>query len=142
MKLLLDEGLPVQLLEPLELNKEHGFAHVDGLKWKSKGDTFLFPDAVGKGFDGILALDVDQLTIKREWKALRKSRLHHVSLRQGRTVSGRKGVARIIASFVVAMPWVLEHLHQAEEQQIVEVRLLGNASRHEAFDARTYGSSP
>jgi predicted nuclease of predicted toxin-antitoxin system len=90
MKLLLDEGLPVQLLVPLRLNTGHEFLHVNDLQWKSKGDTFLFPDAAGRGFDGLLALDVDQLTVKKKWKALRKSGLHHVSMRQGSSVAAER----------------------------------------------------
>jgi hypothetical protein len=136
MKLLLDEGLPVQVLVPLRLNAGHEFVHIDELEWKSKGDTFLFPDAAGKGFEGVLALDVDQLTIKKEWEALRRSGLHHISVRQGRNVVGKKGLARTIASFVAAMPWVLEDLIAADEQQIVELRMLNNSARHTALAAR------
>ena len=55
MKLLLDEGLPVQLLEPLRRNHEHTFAHVEELGWKGKLDHFLFADAAKEGFDAIIA---------------------------------------------------------------------------------------
>ena len=68
MKLLLDEGLPVQLLEPLGRNHEHTFAHVEELGWKGKLDHFLFADAAKEGFDAIIALDLDQLSDRTEWK--------------------------------------------------------------------------
>jgi hypothetical protein len=42
MRFLLDEGLPVQLLGPLRLNKPHEFHHVNELLWKGKQDQFLF----------------------------------------------------------------------------------------------------
>ncbi len=141
MKFLLDEGLPVQLLGPLRRNTPHEFRHVEELKWKKKGDTFLYPDASARGFEGVLALDVDQLVIKKEWEAIRRSGIHHISLRQGRTVKGKKGLARVIGSFIAAMPWILDDLASADEQQIVEVSLFGNSARHKSFDAKSYPPS-
>lgn len=136
MKLLLDEGLAVQLLDPLRRNGGHEFRHVGEIGWKGKLDHFLFPDAASAGFDAIVSLDVDQLADRKEWKALRKSDLHHISVKQGRTVKGRKGLARVIASLIVAMPYVLEELAEAEHQRIVEIKLLASGSRHESFEAR------
>lgn len=71
MRILLDEGLPVQLLDPLRRNRGHEFAHVDGVGWKGKRDTNLFKDAAAKGYDAIVALDLDQLVDPEEWRALR-----------------------------------------------------------------------
>jgi hypothetical protein len=136
MKILLDEQLAVQLLDPLGRNRDHEFVHVDQLGWKGKKDKFLFPDAASKGFDAIVGLDVDQLADPDEWKSLRKSDLHHISVRQGRTVKGRKGLARVMASLIVAMPYVVEELAEADDQRIVEVTLLSSGVRHESFEAR------
>lgn len=36
MRVLVDEGMPVQVLPPLRLNKRHEFDHIDELKWKGK----------------------------------------------------------------------------------------------------------
>ena len=126
----------MQLLPPLRRNGTHEFDHVDDLGWKGKLDHFLFPDAANKGFDAIVSLDVDQLVDRKEWKALRKSELHHISVKQGRTVKGRKGLARVMASLIVAMPYVLEELAEAEHQRIVEIKLLSSGARHESFEAR------
>lgn len=134
MRLLLDEGLPIQLLEPLRLNRPHDFEHVQGLEWKGKLDPFLFPDAAGRGFEAIVTLDVDQLTDPDLCKSLRSSGLHHLSLRQGRRVKGKTGVARVIASLVVALPYAIPDLESAPGQRIVEVALLGAEARHETFD--------
>lgn len=134
MRLLLDEGLPVQLLEPLRLNRPHEVEHVDGLKWKGKLDPFLFPDAARRGFDAIVTLDLDQLTDPDLCRSLRDSGLHHISLRQGRRVRGKAGVARVIASLTVAMPYVLVELDAAAGQRIVEVALLTGDARHEIYD--------
>jgi hypothetical protein len=136
MRLLLDEGMPVQLLDPLRLNFGHTFEHVDGLKWKGKGDARLFTDAASRGFDALIVLDVDQLADPELCKALKASRLHHISLRQGRSVTRRSGVARVIASLVAAMPYVLRDLEEADEQLLVEVALMAAGNRHEALDPR------
>lgn len=136
MRFLLDEGMPVQLLGPLRCNRGHDFDHVDDLGWKGKPDTFLFADAAKRGFDGIVTLDLDQLADQDEWRALKKSALHHVSLRQGRRVTGTAGVARIIGSVVVAMPYVLDELQPTGEQRIVEIAMLASGARHETFDPK------
>ena len=71
-----------------------------------------------------------------EWRALKASGLHHLSQRQGRTVRGGAGLARVMASLIVAMPYVLADLDQAIGQRIVEIRLLSGSSRHEMYDPR------
>ena len=76
--------------------------------------------------------------MKTEWEALRKSGLHHFSVRQGRRATGRKGVARVLASIIVAMPYVIDDLEQVTAQQIVEVPLLANSARHQTTPAKHY----
>jgi hypothetical protein len=41
-------------------------------------------DAADKGYEAIVTLDVDQLSDADECRALKRSKLHHISLRQGR----------------------------------------------------------
>ena len=134
MQVLVDEGMPVQLLEPLRLNRGHRFDHIDGLRWKGRLDQTLFNDAAGRGYDAILTLDVNQLSDADECRALRRSGLHHISLQQGRSVRGVKGTARVIASVIAAMPYVLADLDEADGQRIVEVSLFSATRRHELFD--------
>lgn len=136
MLCLLDEGMPVQLLEPLRRNFGHTFDHVERVGWKGKQDRFLFHDARQRGYEALVALDVDQLADPDECKRLKDSGLHHISLRQGSRVQGRKGTARLIASVVVSMPYVLEDLDGVTAQRVVEIALLSGARRHEVFDPR------
>lgn len=104
MRLLVDEGVPVQVLDPLRRNRGHEFVHIHEEGWDGRKDRFLFNHAKRRGFNALIALDVDQLAEPAEWRALKSSGLHHVSLRQGRTVRGGTGLARVIASLIVAMP--------------------------------------
>jgi hypothetical protein len=134
--LLVDEGVPVQVLEPFRRNRGHVFEHVAKIGWDGRKDQQLFEGAERRGFDAIVAVDVDQLVEPAEWRALKKSGLHHISLRQGRTVRGGTGVARVLASLIVAMPYVLVDLADIDGQRIVEVTLLSAAARHELFDPR------
>jgi hypothetical protein len=136
VRLLVDEGVPVQALEPFRRNKGHVFSHITELNWDGRKDAALFADAARQGFDAIVALDVEQLADPSEWRALRASGLHHISLRQGRTVRGATGLARVLASLIVAMPYVLADLADVTDQRIVEVALLSAAARHQVFDPR------
>lgn len=136
MRVLVDEGMPVQVLAPLRLNKGHEFEHVDGLGWKGKADTRLFADAAKRGYEAVLTLDLDQLSSVDEARALKQSGMHHIGIRQGRSAQGLKGMARVIASVVAAMPYVLEDLDAVGSQRIVELSLLGATRRHEVHDPR------
>jgi len=61
-----------------------------------------------------------------------------ISLRAGR-LTGKKGLARLIASVVVAMPYALEKLEEACEQQIVQLAGLTGGRGHETEPAARYG---
>jgi hypothetical protein len=63
----------------------------DDLRWKGKKDQYLFTDAASRGFDALVVLDVEQLADPALCRALKRSGLYHVSLRQGRTVKGKTG---------------------------------------------------
>jgi hypothetical protein len=136
MRVLVDEGTPVQLLPPLRQNRGHVFDHVEELNWKGRLDQPLFAAAAERDYDAILTLDVNQLSDAGECRALRRAGLHHLSLQQGRSVKGLKGLARVIASVVVAMPYVVEDLEAAPGQRIVELSMLGAGRRHQIFDPR------
>jgi hypothetical protein len=136
MRVLVDEGMPVQVVPPLRRNRGHDVDHVDDLNWKGRLDQPLFHQAAERGYDAILTLDVNQLADVDECRALKRSGLHHISLQQGRSVKGLKGLARVIASVVVAMPYVLDDLQTADGQRIVELRLLSGARRHVIYDPR------
>lgn len=136
MRLLVDEGVPVQVLEPLRRNKGHEFVHIHDEGWDGRKDRFLFDHAKRRGFDALIVLDVDQLADPVEWRALKSSGLHHVSLRQGRTVRGATGLARVMASFIAAMPYVLADLEDVSGQRMVEIQLLAASGRHSMYDPR------
>jgi len=134
MRVIVDEAMPLQVLDPLRLNKGHSFAHVDQLNWKGKRDSSLFADAAAKGYEAVLTLDLSQLESSEECRALRRAGLHHVGIQQGRSAQGVRGIARVLASLVVGMPYVLQDLQVATGQRIVEISLLGAKSRHEIYD--------
>jgi len=134
MRVLVDEPMPVQVLEPLRLNKGHQFDHVNDLRWKGKKDIPLFRDAASKGYQAVLTLDVAQLDSVDECRALRRSGLHHIGIQQGRSAQGIRGMARVISSVVVAIPYVLADLEEADGQRVVELSLLSSTRRHGVFD--------
>jgi hypothetical protein len=134
MRVLVDEGMPVQVLAPLRLNRGHVFDHVDELKWKGKKDVPLFRDAAAKGYETVLTLDLAQLDSIEESRALRRSGLHHIGIAQGRSAQGIRGIARVISSVIVSMPYVLADLAEADGQRVVERSLLSASNRHTLFD--------
>lgn len=134
MRVLIDEGMPVQVMPPLRLNKGHSFEHVEDLKWKGKKDIPLFRDAARRGFEAVVTLDLSQLDSADESRALKRSGLHHVGIAQGRSAQGIKGIARVIASVIVSMPYVLADLEQADGQRVVELSLLSASKRHALLD--------
>ncbi|HTE59952.1 MAG TPA: hypothetical protein VK631_06335 [Solirubrobacteraceae bacterium] len=136
MRVLVDEGMPVQVLAPLRLNRGHAFDHVDELKWKGKPDVPLFRDAASAGYEAVLTLDVAQLDSVDESRALKRSGLHHVGIAQGRSAQGIRGVARVVSSVIVSMPYVLAELEQVDGQRIVELTLLSASKRHAIFDPK------
>jgi hypothetical protein len=136
MRILVDEGMPVQVLDPLRRNKGHIFDHVDDLRWKGKHDAPLFRDATARGYEAVLTLDLSQLDSYEESRALKRSGLHHIGIAQGRSARGIAGLARVIASVVVSMPYVLAELQDVAEQRIVELSLLSATRRHTMFDPR------
>ncbi|MGH3765020.1 MAG: DUF5615 family PIN-like protein [Pseudonocardiaceae bacterium] len=78
MKLLLDEDVPVQLVEPLRrLLHEHQVDHVQDLGWKGKKDRFLLPDARGKGYDALLTNGSAQLDSAEETRDPRLGNAPH-----------------------------------------------------------------
>jgi hypothetical protein len=134
MRVLVDEGMPIQLIGPLRLNKGHAFDHVKELRWKGKKDISLFRDAAAKGYEVVLTLDLAQLDSIEESRALRRSGLHHVAIAQGRSAQGIRGMARVISSVIVSMPYVLSDLEDAPAQRVVEVSLLAGTRRHVVHD--------
>ena len=134
MRVLVDEAMPLQVVEPLRLNKGHAFDHADELRWKGKKDVSLFRDAAAKGYEVVLTLDLAQLDSADESRALKRSGLHHVAIAQGRSAQGVRGMARVIASVIVSMPYVLDDLIAAPGQRIVELSLLAGIRRHVVHD--------
>jgi hypothetical protein len=53
---------------------------------------------------------------------------------KGRSAQGIQGMARVIASVVAAMPYVLDDLDEADGQRVIELSLLKAARRHDIFD--------
>lgn len=54
----------------------------------------------------------------------------------GSDCTGVRGMARVIASVVAAMPYVLDDLGTAKGQRVVQLSLLKATRRHDVFDPR------
>ncbi|MEN3361124.1 MAG: hypothetical protein V7637_5106 [Mycobacteriales bacterium] len=136
MRFLLDEGVPVQMLEPLRLLLPgHQIDHVIRLGWKGKRDVFLLPDARGRRYDILLTNDRAQLNSSDECRAIRDSRLHHLRYHQN-TRRGRDGLAVAMASVLATIRPVLHELTEVDGQRLVEIHAIQTDGLHHTVDPR------
>ena len=137
MRFLLDEDVPVQLLEPLRrLMPEHSIDHVETLGWKGKKDRFLLPDAARRGYDTLITNDSAQLKDENECRAIRDSGLHHIRYTHD-TKRGVDGLALAMAAVMGALRQVARDLNEASGQRLVEIRALRPDKRHTIVDPST-----
>lgn len=136
MRLLLDEDVPVQLIEPLRrLLPGHQVDHVQQLGWKGKKDEFLLPDAARRGYEALLTNDSAQLDDVEESRAIRDSGLHHVRYPHN-TSRGVDGLALAMAGVLAAIRPVLADLEEADGQRLVEIRAVQSGKRRQTVDPR------
>lgn len=126
--MLLDEDVPVQLLEPLRrLLPGHSVDHVDSIGWKGKKDRFLLPDAAARGHHALVTNDSGQLDNPLECRAIRDSRMHHVRYRMQ---DGLDGLASAMGAVMAAIRPIIKELDAADGQRLVLVTAIGPGKRH------------
>lgn len=136
MKFLLDEDVPVQLVEPLRrLLREHRVDHVQNLGWKGKKDRFLLPHASGKGYDALITNDSAQLDSAEETRAIRDSRMHHIRY-QHDTRRGIDGLALAMAAVMAAIRPLVRELDDAHGQRLVEIQAIQPTRRYKITNPR------
>jgi 1-aminocyclopropane-1-carboxylate deaminase/D-cysteine desulfhydrase-like pyridoxal-dependent ACC family enzyme len=134
MQVLLDEDVPIQVLEILRVVlKQHDFKHVQELGWKGKKDTFLITEAKEKGYDVLLTNNRKQLSNPDECAAIKRSGIHHVIYDQG---SGLSGLGLAVAAIIATMPALLEELADESEQRLVRIHRLQTRRRFDVTDPR------
>jgi len=140
MRVLLDEAVPTQLLEPLQhLTKgRHDIAHVVNTQLKGKKDVPLLRMAVELGFDAIVTNDIAQLADPTETKAIAKSKLHHIRYSQRQL--GLRGLALALGALVAELPTILDELSSITSQRLVRVQGLDPKKRR--FDIIDPSSDP
>lgn len=136
MRILLDEDVPVQCVDPLvHLLPRHIVEHVHLLNWKGKKDHALFADAKQRGVDILLTNDAMQLQDPGHIRILKKSGLHHVRYTQ--RVTQRVGLGLAMGAIIGAMPLVVEELTGVVEQRLVRITQLARTGRIEVVNPRT-----
>jgi hypothetical protein len=134
MRILIDEGTAVQVVEPLrQVLPGHEVAHVAGLAWKGKKDRQVLPDAKGAGFDMIITRDRAQLSDPAECDAIKRSGLHHVRYGQR---DGTRGLALALGAIIAAMPMVVRELEGMTGQRLILVTAIEPRRRCEITDPR------
>ncbi|MFF4757848.1 DUF5615 family PIN-like protein [Streptomyces sp. NPDC001276] len=129
MRILIDENVPVQVLEMLRrILPGHEVKHVSEIKWAGKKDLALLPDAARKGFDAFLTRDARQLEDPSETEAIKKSGMHHIRFSQAHR--GMTGLGLAMGAVVAAMPLIVGELSEADTQQLIHIKGLNPVSKH------------
>ncbi|MEV6284316.1 DUF5615 family PIN-like protein [Kribbella sp. NPDC051770] len=137
MRILLDEDVAVQVLEPLRhVLRGHRVDHVQKLGWSGKKDLFVLRDAAAQNFEVLVTNDARQLDDPTETAAIKRSGLHHVRYRQKYDL-GVRGLALAFGAVVSAMPFVVAELAMAEGQRLVRISSIGPDGRHSTVDPAT-----
>ena len=132
MQVLLDEDVPVQLLEPLQhlTQGRHVVDHVTRVRLSGIKDPSLFRVAKERGYEAVVTNDWGQLDDPQETKAIAMSGLHHIRYAQ-KTRLGRRGLALALGALVASLPRVLDELDVlGTGQRLVRVEGLDPNRRH------------
>jgi hypothetical protein len=136
MRLLLDEDVAVQLVEPLRrLLPDHQVDHVQDVEWKGKKDRFLLPDASRRGYNALLTHNSGQLDDPQECRAIRDSGMHHIGYRQD-TRRGLDGLALAMAAVMASIRQIIRDLENSDGQLLIEVQAIQPTRRHNVTDPR------
>lgn len=121
MRVLLDEDVPVQLLEPLRhlTRHRHTIDHATLVGLASHKDIPLFRMAKQRGYECLVTNDHGQLNDPDETKAIARSGLHHVRYRQRH--EGLRGLAFALGALVAVLPNLLDDLEQQSGQRLLRV---------------------
>jgi hypothetical protein len=124
MKILLDEQVPLPVLEPLRhlLHPSHKIDHVDAMGWKSKPDLNLIPDLRARNYVGLVTADLSQLENPDEVRVIHRTGIHHIRFRQ--YGKGIHKTASAIATIFAGLPAALAALEQATGQRLVQLKLV------------------
>lgn len=135
MKILLDENVPRPLHEVLRhLLRGHIVDHV-GLVWPGKKDVPLLRDA-GLKYEMIVTNDTGQYDDPEECKAIRQSRLHHVTY--ALPLNGLDGLALACGAICAALRGAVRDLDGVTDQRIVRITSLDKGRKRYAIsDPRT-----
>jgi hypothetical protein len=134
VRVLLDEDVPVQVLESLQqVLHGHTIDHVDRIGWKSKKDLALLPDAGKRGYEVLVTNDKNQLEDVEESRAIRDSGMHHVRYDQD-TNRGKEGLALAMASLLAAAVPCIRELEAATGQRLVHIKSIAPHQRSARYD--------
>ena len=137
MQVLLDEDVPVQLLEPLRhlTRRRHTIDHVTAVRLQGRKDVPLFKLARQQGYEAIVTADLAQLDDPKETAAIARSQMHHIRYAQR---PGLRGLAYALGALVAALPGVLDELEVEPGQRLVKITGLDpKQRRHEIIDPAT-----
>lgn len=130
MKILLDENVPRPLHDVLRhLLRGHEVDHVGAL-WPGKKDVQLLHDAAGR-YEMIVTNDIGQYDDPEECRAIRQSRLHHVTY--ALPLDGLEGLALACGAICAALRGAVRELEGVREQRIVRITSLDKSRKRYAI---------
>lgn len=140
MRILLDENVPRPLHEVLRhILREHTVDHV-GEVWPGKKDIPLLKDA-GTKYDMFITNDTRQYDDPDECRAIRDSRLHHVTY--ALPLNGLDGIALACGAICAGLRGLVGELESVKEQRVAKITSFEKSrKRYTISDPRTDPPSP
>jgi PIN like domain len=138
VRVLLDEDVPIQLVEPLRhlTDGRHTVDHATRVRLKGKKDIPLFRLANERGYDCVVTNDHGQLFDPDETRAIARSGLHHVRYKQRH--EGLRGLAFALGALIAALPSLLDDLERETGQRLLRVEGFDPSKRrYEMVDPAT-----
>jgi PIN like domain len=135
VRVLLDEDVPVQLLEPLRhlTHPRHTVEHAAHVRLKGRKDVSLFRLARERGYECVVTNDHGQLFDPRETRAIARSGLHHVRYKQRH--EGLRGLAFALGALIAVLPGLLDDLERETGQRLLRVQSFDPShKRYEMMD--------
>ncbi|MER7213235.1 hypothetical protein ABT340_39745 [Streptosporangium sp. NPDC000239] len=140
MRILLDENVPRQLVDPLSwLLPLHVIDQVNQ-RFKGIKDEQLYGKAKRKNYELIISVDSNQLYDEKICKAIQRSGLHAVFVETGN--SSLKSLAAAAGALIHSIRDIVVRLEKVDVQHVTIIPMLRGDPRYDFHDPRHSAPSP
>lgn len=140
MRILLDENVPRQLVDPLSWLLPVHVIHQVNRRFKGIKDEQLYDKAKRKNYELIISADGNQLYDERICKAIQRSGLHAAFVETGS--SNLKSLAAAAGALIHSIRDIVAKLEKVEVQHVIVIHMLRGDPRYDFHNPRRDPPSP